>query len=93
MIGEEYTCPICGSEMIERQGPKIKFYGCSNFPRCVGKRTLDGTVFGLDGETPSGLTDDAESWFNAGIADGMSYDEARDMAFDWQRMEEKDRFK
>ena len=93
MIKEKYTCPICGEEMEERQGPNIKFYGCSNFPGCKGKRTLDGTVFGIDGEVPAGLTDDAERWFEAGIEEGMSYDEAREMALDWQRMEEKDRYK
>lgn len=92
MSNIEYVCPICGEEMVERQGPKIRFYGCSNFPQCKGKRTLDGTVFGVDGEAPAGLNADAEGWFNAGISDGMSYDEARDMAWDWQRMEEKDGF-
>ena len=79
--------------MVERQGPNIKFYGCSNFPKCMGKRTLDGTVFGVDGESPAGLTYDAEGWFKVGLSDGMSYDEAREMAFDWQHMEENDRYK
>lgn len=89
----DYSCPICGEDMIERQGPKIKFYGCSRFPDCIGKRTLDGEVFGIGGETPLGLEGEGEDWFRSGIRDGMSYDEAREMAFDWQHMEENDRYK
>ena len=87
MMSEDFYCPICGEKMIQRQGPNIKFWGCSMYPQCIGKRTLDGTVFGIDGETPAGLSDEAESWFNAGILDGMDYDEAREMALDWQRHE------
>ena len=86
-----FQCPICGEDMIERQGPKIKFYGCVKFPLCRGKRTLDGEVFGVDNEMPVGISGEAEDWFRAGIADGMDYDEAREMAFDWQRQEENDK--
>lgn len=89
-MGEGYLCPICESEMVERQGPKIKFYGCSNFPRCIGKRTMDGAVFGVDGEIPLGLNDDGEDMFSIGLSEGRSYDEAKEMAFDWQRWQEKD---
>lgn len=88
MANEEYTCPICGADMVERQGRNKKFYGCSMYPRCKGKRALDGTVFGVDGESPAGLSEESESWFYAGISDGMSYDEAREMAFDWQKHED-----
>ena len=87
MANEEYTCPICGANMVERQGPKIKFYGCSMYPRCIGKRTLDGIVFGTDNESPAGLSEESEGWFYTGLSEGMSYDEAREMAFDWQRHE------
>lgn len=27
-------CPRCGAELIERTGPKGKFYGCSKYPKC-----------------------------------------------------------
>lgn len=87
MMDNGYLCPICDADMVERQGPKIKFYGCSMYPQCKGKRTLDGAVFGVDDETPIGLSAEAEGWFNAGIADGMDYDEAKEMALDWQRHE------
>ena len=73
--------------MVERQGPKIKFYGCSMYPRCKGKRTLDGIVFGIDNESPTGLSEESERWFHAGVSEGMSYDEAKEMALDWQRHE------
>lgn len=85
-------CPICGEQMVERTGPKIKFYGCIRYPLCIGKRTLDGVAFGIDGEAPVGLDKEGREWFYAGLADGMSYDEAKEMALDWQRQEEKDRF-
>lgn len=87
MYNDGYACPICGADMVKRQGPKIEFYGCNMYPGCKGKRTLDGTVFGFDGESPAGLSEESESWFYAGISEGMSYDEAREMAFDWQRHE------
>ena len=88
MRNEGWTCPICNEDMIERQGPKIRFYGCSMYPRCKGKRTLDGKVFGVDDEIPVGLSEESEGWFHAGLSEGMSYDEAREMAFDWQRHED-----
>lgn len=56
------------------------------------KKTLDGVAFGIDGEAPVGLDKEGREWFYAGLADGMSYDEAKEMALDWQRQEEKDRF-
>ena len=27
-------CPKCGIELVIRSGPRGKFYGCSNFPKC-----------------------------------------------------------
>lgn len=90
MTNEGYLCPICESDMVERQGPKIKFYGCSMYPKCLGKRTMDGTVFGVDDETPLGLNDEGEDMFRIGLSEGRSYDEAKEMAFDWQRWQDKD---
>ncbi len=32
------TCPLCGAPMALRTGPYGKFYGCTNYPSCKGKR-------------------------------------------------------
>lgn len=32
-------CPECGAEMVLRTSRYGKFYGCSNYPRCKGKRS------------------------------------------------------
>lgn len=29
-------CPVCGLEMILRDGKFGKFWGCSNYPKCHG---------------------------------------------------------
>ncbi len=84
-MDESIICPICGSSMVERQGPKIKFWGCIRYPNCKGKRTMDGIVFGVDDEAPDGLDGEGERMFDIAIEEGMDYDEAREMAFDWQR--------
>ena len=36
-------CPLCASSMIirERRADKVKFYGCSRFPRCRGIRHME----------------------------------------------------
>ncbi len=34
-------CPICGSDMVERNGRYGKFLGCSEFPECDGTRSLN----------------------------------------------------
>lgn len=31
-------CPKCGAPMIVKSGPYGRFYGCTDFPRCRGKR-------------------------------------------------------
>lgn len=31
-------CPKCGSQMLRRSGPYGKFWGCSRYPSCRGKR-------------------------------------------------------
>ena len=33
-VGTIQTCARCGSPMVLRDGPRGRFYGCSNFPRC-----------------------------------------------------------
>lgn len=30
------VCPRCSAEMIERHGPRGRFWGCSRFPQCRG---------------------------------------------------------
>ncbi len=30
------VCPRCSAEMVERQGPRGRFWGCSRFPQCRG---------------------------------------------------------
>lgn len=32
--GKEEICPLCGGNLVERQGPYGRFYGCSNYPKC-----------------------------------------------------------
>jgi len=38
-LGE--TCPDCGSELLERQGSKGAFVGCSSYPKCTYTRNVD----------------------------------------------------
>ena len=33
-------CPICDNRMIIRTGPYGKFYGCTQYPSCKGKRKI-----------------------------------------------------
>ena len=28
------TCPVCGSELVRRSGPRGEFWGCASFPKC-----------------------------------------------------------
>lgn len=90
----ELTCPICGSEMIKRHGPKVDFWGCLNFPRtnCTGKRDMQGQSWGCEDE-PFYLNDEGSKLFSQCISDGFTYDEAVECATEWQRLEEKDRWK
>ena len=39
---QHVRCPECGVPMIERQGSKGGFYGCSRFPLCIGTRPKGG---------------------------------------------------
>ena len=33
-------CPKCGARMVKRNGRYGPFYGCSNYPRCRGTRSI-----------------------------------------------------
>lgn len=37
-------CPRCAEPMVQREGPRGMFYGCSNFPVCRGSRNADGST-------------------------------------------------
>lgn len=94
-MNSDYTrilCPICGSEMVKRKGPKTEFYGCNNYYKtgCTGKRDLSGEAWGCD-EAPYYINETGLSMFGACIHDGFSYEEAAECAAEWQRLEEKDR--
>ena len=39
---EEFPCPICGKQMVYKLSRSGKFMSCSNFPECVGARTVEG---------------------------------------------------
>jgi DNA topoisomerase-1 len=36
----DIACPKCGAPMVQRQGPRGAFLGCSRFPACKGTRNL-----------------------------------------------------
>jgi hypothetical protein len=35
------TCPKCGGALVERDGSRVKFFGCSNYPRCKYTRGME----------------------------------------------------
>lgn len=35
-----YYCPRCGARMVRRTGRYGSFYGCTNYPRCRGTRSI-----------------------------------------------------
>ena len=39
---EEFKCPICGKNMVIKLAKNGKFMSCSDFPNCVGARTIEG---------------------------------------------------
>lgn len=95
MYEDEFECPVCGASMVKRSGPQKTFFGCTEYHRtgCVGKRDLHGKSWGCDTEEPYYLDDEGSSMFQACINDGFSYDEASEIAAEWQRQEENDRWK
>lgn len=52
---ENVTCPACDGPMVSRKNVKegSRFWGCADFPRCRGTRTVDG-------EAPRSHADDSE---------------------------------
>jgi len=41
-MAETPKCPLCGADMVLREGYKGKFYGCSTFPKCKGTANYEG---------------------------------------------------
>jgi DNA topoisomerase-1 len=37
----QYPCPVCGSPMVLKRGPRGPFLGCSAYPRCRTARQTD----------------------------------------------------
>ncbi|HEY3291178.1 MAG TPA: DNA topoisomerase, partial [Anaerolineae bacterium] len=42
-IVEGVMCPVCGSPMVKRKGPRGEFLGCSTYPKCRGTRQIAET--------------------------------------------------
>ena len=40
----ELRCTVCGSQLVDRIGPKGKFHGCSNWPACKGIMVNGSTI-------------------------------------------------
>lgn len=40
----EFPCPVCGKEMYIKLGKNGKFLSCSDFPNCMGGRTIEGKI-------------------------------------------------
>ena len=49
------SCPICGSELIEKEGRYGKFIACSNFPDCRYTKNIELAVNGKCPLCGSGL--------------------------------------
>lgn len=93
----KFYCPVCGSGMELRTGKKsgMQFLGCVRYfsDGCTGKRDLDGQVFGTDGEYPSSLGPEGETMFDIGRSEGMSFEEAQELAEKWEHDEENDPYR
>lgn len=37
-------CPVCGKQMVIKLAKNGKFLSCSDFPKCLGARKLDGSI-------------------------------------------------
>ncbi len=48
----EFKCPKCGKDMVIKLGRTGKFMSCSDFPECLGARTIDGSE--LEGPKDTG---------------------------------------
>jgi hypothetical protein len=40
-VDKSVACPKCGRPMVLKKGPHGKFYGCSKYPDCKGKRNFE----------------------------------------------------
>ena len=40
---KEFTCPLCGGEMVYKLSKNGRFMSCKRFPECVGARKEDGS--------------------------------------------------
>jgi len=49
---KDILCPKCGKNMIIKLARGGKFYSCSNYPDCVGARTIEGKI--LEGPKETG---------------------------------------
>lgn len=93
-------CPLCGKEMVLRWGNHGKpFWGCVDyFPNeslggCLGKRNLDGSVSGIDGEYPNSLGPVGREMFDVlSSEDEMTFDERQEISEAWEHDEENDHF-
>ena len=36
------VCPECGKPMRRRRSDRGEFWGCSNYPQCRGRRSMEG---------------------------------------------------
>jgi DNA topoisomerase I len=44
VIKSDETCPLCGKPMIVKSSRYGKFLACSNYPECMGKRSINGSA-------------------------------------------------
>ncbi len=51
---EEFTCPICGKNMVFKLSRQGKFMSCATFPECTGARTQAGEIISNDASKPIG---------------------------------------
>jgi DNA topoisomerase-1 len=52
-VPEEFTCPVCGAEMLFKLGRGGKFMSCARYPECEGARTESGGV--VEPDEPIGI--------------------------------------
>lgn len=50
VITSNETCPLCGKPMVMKSSRYGKFFACSNYPECKGKKTLNAK--GATGDKP-----------------------------------------
>ncbi len=55
----EFTCPICGGNMVFKLSRQGKFMSCAKFPECTGARTELGEVISNEPAKPIGTHPDS----------------------------------